>query len=117
MKKTEPKFDYEAERMKQQHAINTNQIDKLTKDFYGSASLAFGFSSGFKAETTSLIKSHESVITSLNKRITELEKIIKISGLVEELDTTDVVKLPQTGSEILATGSFGDKQYIVNKVN
>lgn len=100
-----------------------NAFDKLNKDYYGDP-YSLSYYRGFKKETESAVNSLNETVKNLTDRVKELEKIIKVAGIVEELDTTDVVELPDSNGYTLRfatsdTVTFGEgkKQYVINKVN
>lgn len=108
-------------RKKEIEEKNQKFYQRLAED-YSSINLDYfgGISSvGFKFRTSNDIsdlksdnKSKTLQIDELFRRIQELENIIIKSGIVEELDTTDIVNLPNNDPWSLSDKS----KYVVNKV-
>jgi len=92
------------------------KVDKLEHDYFGNV---WGLSTGFKTATESSLRHLNKTVDDLTKRVKELENVIRLSGIVEELDTTDVVKLPRanfTLADVIDGQANVTRQFVVNKV-
>jgi hypothetical protein len=93
-----------------------SRVDGITADYYGST---WAMTYGFKDNTERTLKNLGKTLDDFTKRVEELENVVRLSGLVEELDTTDLVKLPKghiTISDVLNGQPNVTRQFVVNKV-